>query len=123
MTLQLFGHPFSSYTMKALIALYENETPFDFRILGPDQPENTAELARRWPVARFPLLVDGGTTVFETSAIIEHLTAFHAGAVALIPAENLTVLTAYCADSNRSERCRNPGREHRPHAAVWQTQQ
>jgi len=86
MTLQLFGHPFSSYTMKALIALYENETPFDFRILGPDQPENAAELAQRWPVARFPLLVDGETTVFETSAIIEHLTAFYPGPVSLIPA-------------------------------------
>ena len=87
MSLQLFGHPFSSYTMKALIALYENETPFDFRILDPDHPENTAELARRWPVARFPLLVDGGTTVFETSAIIEHLAAFRAGPVPLIPAD------------------------------------
>jgi glutathione S-transferase len=87
MSLQLFGHPFSSYTMKALIALYENETPFDFRILGPDQPENSAELARRWPIARFPLLVDGETTVFETSAIIEHLAAFHAGSMPLIPAD------------------------------------
>jgi glutathione S-transferase len=87
MSLQLFGHPFSSYTMKALIALYENETSFDFRILDPDHPENAAELARRWPIARFPLLVDGGTTVFETSAIVEHLTAFHAGPVPLIPAD------------------------------------
>ncbi|HXA24502.1 MAG TPA: glutathione S-transferase family protein [Acetobacteraceae bacterium] len=87
MSLQLFGHPFSSYTMKALIALYENATPFDFRILDPDHPENAAELARRWPIARFPLLVDGATTVFETSAIIEHLTVFHAGPVPLIPAD------------------------------------
>ena len=87
MSLQLFGHPFSSYTMKALIALYENGTPFDFRILDADHPENAAELARRWPIARFPLLVDGGTTVFETSAIIEHLAAFYAGPVPLIPAD------------------------------------
>jgi len=87
MSLQLFGHPFSSYTMKALIALYENATPFEFRMLDPDHPENGAELARRWPIARFPLLVDGGTTVFETSAIIEHLTAFHPGPVTLIPAD------------------------------------
>jgi glutathione S-transferase len=87
MSLQLFGHPFSSYTMKALIALYENGTPFDFRILDADHPENGAELARRWPIARFPLLVDGGTTVFETSAIIEHLAAFHPGSVPLIPAD------------------------------------
>jgi glutathione S-transferase len=87
MSLQLFGHPFSSYTMKALIALYENETPFVFRVLDPDHPENVAELARRWPLARFPLLVDGGTTVVETSAIIEHLAAFHAGPVSLIPGD------------------------------------
>jgi glutathione S-transferase len=70
MSLQLFGHPFSSYTRKPLIALYENQTPFKFRMLGPDHPDNGAELARRWPVAKFPLLVDGETTVFETSAII-----------------------------------------------------
>jgi glutathione S-transferase len=87
MSLQLFGHPFSSYTMKALIALYENETPFDFRILDPDHPENGAELVRHWPIAKFPLLVDGATTVFETSAIIEHLAAFHPGPVKLIPAD------------------------------------
>ncbi len=87
MTLHLFGHPFSSYTMKALIALYENDTPFDFRILGPDHPDNAAELARRWPIGKFPVLVDGGTTVVETSAIIEHLAAFHPGPVPLIPAD------------------------------------
>jgi glutathione S-transferase len=87
MSLQLFGHPFSSYTMKALIALYENKTPFDFRILDPDHPENGADLARRWPIGKFPLLVDGDTTVFETSAIIEHLAAFHPGPVPLIPAD------------------------------------
>ena len=85
MTLQLFGHPFSSYTMKALVALYENQTPFTFRILGPDHPGNGAELARRWPIAKFPLLVDGDTSVFETSTIIEHLAAFHPGPVELIP--------------------------------------
>jgi len=87
MTLQLFGHPFSSYTMKALIALYENETPFEFRMLGPQHPENAAELARHWPIAQFPLLVDGPAVVVETSAIIEHLAVFHPGPVPLIPAD------------------------------------
>ncbi|HTI81015.1 MAG TPA: glutathione S-transferase family protein [Acetobacteraceae bacterium] len=87
MSLQLFGHPFSSYTMKALIALYENGTPFEFRMLGPDHPENGAELARRWPLGKFPLLIDGDATVFEASAIIEHLAAFHPGPVKLIPAD------------------------------------
>jgi glutathione S-transferase len=28
MTLKLYAHPFSSYCQKVLIALYENDTPF-----------------------------------------------------------------------------------------------
>ncbi len=38
--IQIFGHPFSSYTWKALIALWEKDVPFEFRILGPDHPDN-----------------------------------------------------------------------------------
>ena len=51
MSLQLFGHPFSSYTWKVLIALWADETRFKFRMLGPDHPENGDELRRRWPLA------------------------------------------------------------------------
>ena len=59
MSLVLYGHPFSSYTQKVLIALYENRTPFEFRSLGPDTPQHSAEWLRRWPLRKFPLLVDG----------------------------------------------------------------
>lgn len=86
MVVQLFGHPFSSYTWKAQIAFYENGTPFEFRMVGPEHPENGAELSRRSPVGKFPLLVDGDAAVFEATAIIEYLEAVHAGPVALIPA-------------------------------------
>ena len=34
-SLTLYGHPFSSYAWKALIALYETQTPFEFRM--PDK--------------------------------------------------------------------------------------
>lgn len=91
--IQLFGHPFSSYMWKALIALYETETPFAFRILDPEHPENGAELARRWPLARFPLLVDDERVVFEASAVIEHLAVFHPGAVRLIPSDAAAAVT------------------------------
>lgn len=57
--IQLFGHPFSSYIWKALMPLHENDIPFEFRGLSPDHPDDGAEFARRWPVAKFPLLVDG----------------------------------------------------------------
>lgn len=37
--LTLYAHPFSSYCQKVLIALYENATPFTFRMLA-DGPSN-----------------------------------------------------------------------------------
>jgi len=97
-SLQLFGHPFSSYTWKALIPLYENATPFIFRMIGPDHPENGAELARLSPMGKFPLLVDGEAAVFEATAIIEYLAAFHPGQVALIPADAAAALTTRMLD-------------------------
>ncbi len=87
MTLQLFGHPFSSYTWKALIPLYENGTPFEFRMLDPGHPENFAEFASFWPIAKFPLLRDGETAIFEATAIIEYLASFHPGPVKLLPGD------------------------------------
>jgi glutathione S-transferase len=85
MTLALYGHRFSSYTQKVLIALHENATPFEFRGLGPDAPEHAAEWLRRWPFAKFPVLVDGDRTVAETSVIVEHLQLHRPGPVRLIP--------------------------------------
>jgi glutathione S-transferase len=92
MPLILYGHPFSSYTQKALIALYENATPFEFRCIGPDTPEHVAEWLKRWPLAKFPLLVDGDRTVAETSIIIEHLQLAHPGPVRLLPADPVAAL-------------------------------
>jgi len=80
MTVELFGHPFSSYTWKALIALYEAGTPFEFRnIAGDEHPENEAAFLAHWPVGKFPLLVDDGMPIMESSIIIEHV------APALVP--------------------------------------
>ena len=85
MVIQLFGHPFSSYTWKAQIAFYENDTPFKFRMIDPDHPENSAELSRRSAVGKFPLLVDADAAVFEATAIIEYLDAVHPGPLKLVP--------------------------------------
>ncbi len=92
MSLALYGHPFSSYTQKVLIALYENGTPFEFRCLGPDTPQHVAEWMRRWPLRKFPLLLDGERNVVETSIIIEYLQLAHPGAVRLLPADPMAAL-------------------------------
>jgi glutathione S-transferase len=92
MSLALYGHPFSSYTQKVLIALYENDTPFELRCIGPDTPQHSAEWLRRWPLHKFPLLVDGERDIVETSIIVEYLQLVHPGPVRLLPADPMGAL-------------------------------
>ncbi|WP_330538431.1 glutathione S-transferase family protein [Aeromonas hydrophila] len=81
--MKLYAHPFSSYSQKVLIALYENATPFDYRNL--EGPAANAELAALWPLKRFPVLLDDGRCILESSTIVAHLQAHHPGPVCLIP--------------------------------------
>ena len=98
MSCELYAHPFSSYCQKVLIALYENDLPFEFRMLGPGHDANAAELARRWPLAKMPMLVDDGRTVVEATIIIEHLGLHHPGPVALIPSDPRAALDVRMLD-------------------------
>lgn len=98
MSLQLFGHPFSSYTQKVLVALHENDTPFSFRCLSPDHPENMREWQARWPMRQFPLLVDGDQAIPESSVIIEHLQLAHPGPVRLLPGDPQAALAVRALD-------------------------
>ncbi len=86
--MELFAHPFSSYCWKVLIPLWENGIPFDYRNVDPAFPENGPELVRHWPLGKFPLLVDRGRPVAESSVIIEYLQLHHPGPVRLIPNDN-----------------------------------
>ena len=83
MSLTLYSHPFSSYCQKVLVALYENDIAFDYRTL--EDPTAMTELKARWPFARFPVLVDDGRTVVESTIIIEHLMLEHGGRVRWLP--------------------------------------
>jgi len=83
MSLTLYSHPFSSYSQKVLIALYENDTPFTYRNL--EEPGASEERQALWPTGKFPVLVDDGRTVVESSIIIEHLDLHHRGPVRFLP--------------------------------------
>jgi glutathione S-transferase len=98
MSLALYGHPFSSYTQKVLIALYENGTPFESRCISPETPEHSAEWLKRWPLRKFPLLVDGERNIAETSIIIEYLQLAHPGPVRLLPADPMGALNVRFLD-------------------------
>lgn len=85
MPLTLYYHPFSSYSWKALIPLYEAGTPFTARSL--EDPQAAGEWMQLWPIGRFPVLVvePAGLTLPEASVIIEYLDSHHPGPQPLLP--------------------------------------
>ena len=101
MSLVLYGHPFSSYTQKVLIALFENDTAHRLLSLDPGDPgqkQHAADWLQRWPLAKFPLLVDGERSVVETSIIIEYLHLAHPGPVRLLPEDPMAALNVRFLD-------------------------
>lgn len=89
MSLKLYMHPLSSYCHKAMIALYENATPFTAVSVNLGDPDERAMLLKLWGVGKFPVLQDDarGEVVPESSIIIDYLDWRHPGATRLIPAD------------------------------------
>lgn len=83
--LALYGHHFSSYTWKVLIALYATRVPFEFRAVDPDHPEHCAVVAKAGPLGKFPVLADGERLIFESTSIIEYLSLHHDPESLLLP--------------------------------------
>jgi glutathione S-transferase len=84
LSLTLYAHPFAAYCWKVLIALYENATPFAYRVI--EDAAGWGELEALWPIKKFPLLRDGETTIVESSVIVEYLMLHHPGNAPMIPA-------------------------------------
>jgi glutathione S-transferase len=83
---------------KALIALYENATPFELKMLGSESPQNFDALKKLWPLGKFPVLDDNDVVVFEATSIIEHLALHHPGLVPLIPVDPRNALDVRTMD-------------------------
>ena len=98
MTLKLFAHPFSSYCQKVLVALYEDGTPFEWRLLSKENAPILDEFARLWPIKRFPVLVDGTHVVREATIIIEYLGLHYPGRVPLVPTDGRAALEVRSMD-------------------------
>jgi glutathione S-transferase len=93
---EFFAHPFSSYCQKALIAFYENDVPFTYRML--EEPGVGAEFESLWPIKRFPILRENDQVVVEATSIIEYLQVRHPGPVRLIPDDPELALEARMLD-------------------------
>lgn len=89
MSLTLYYHPLASYCHKVLIALYENGTPFEKRLIDLSKEDDRAALAALWPPVRFPVLRDHarGRDVPESTIIIEYLDHHFPGHRPLIPTD------------------------------------
>jgi glutathione S-transferase len=87
MALKLYYHPLASACWKVLIALYENGTAFEPVFVDLMKTEERDNLARLWPLAKFPVLQDEerGRVVPETSIIVDYLQQYFPGETVLIP--------------------------------------
>jgi glutathione S-transferase len=93
MTIELYGHPFAAFVWKPLIAAYERQIPFVFRMVDQDHPENLAKMAELSPTSQFPALVDGDNRITQSNAVVEYLDRL-GSADPLIPKDTHTALRA-----------------------------
>ena len=87
MSLTLYFHPLASYCHKALIALYENDTPFKANNVDLSNPGERAALLELWPIGKFPVLRDDARdrTMPESTVIIEYLDRHYPGLTRFLP--------------------------------------
>ena len=90
MSLTLHFHPLSSFCWKALIALYENDTPFTPNMVNLGDEAERGALLKLWPIGKFPVLRDDARrqTVPESSIIIDYLDRYYPGRTQFIPRDD-----------------------------------
>jgi glutathione S-transferase len=89
MSLKLYFHPLSSFSQKVLVAFYENDTPFEPRIVDLASETSLAEFRKIWPIGKFPVPRDEAKdrTIPESSIIIEYLGQHYPGKTRLAAAD------------------------------------
>ena len=89
MSLKLYYHPLASFCWKALIALYENGTPFEPIIV--DLADASSRESFRQGLADRQVSGDprrgAQQTIAEATIVIEYLDAFYPGATRFVPAD------------------------------------
>jgi glutathione S-transferase len=87
MSLRLYFHPLSAFCQKTLVALYENDTPFDGEIVDLMSEEGRADYLKLWPIGKMPVLRDEtrNRMIPESSVIIEYLQRFYPGRTQFVP--------------------------------------
>lgn len=114
MTLSLYFHPLASYCWKALIALYENSTPFEPRLVDLGDPAQRDAFFALAPLGKFPVLQDAktGRVVPESTIIIEYLASHYPGSSQLIPPDPEQALEARLQDRFFDQQIHEPMQKH-----------
>jgi len=64
---------YSSWSLRPWVLLKHLAVPFEERVIPLDQPTTAEEIRKYSPSGRLPLLIDGGTTVWDSLGICEYL--------------------------------------------------
>ena len=68
---------FSTWSLRPWILMKELQIPFTETVIELDQPTTHADIMKHSPSGRVPALVDSGTTIWDSMAIIEYLAEKH----------------------------------------------
>jgi glutathione S-transferase len=84
--MKLYYLPVSTYSQKALLALYEKAVEFERELVYLQDPEARKNYEALYPLGKVPLLmVDGDHMIPESSIIIEYLEGHFSTGTKLIP--------------------------------------
>lgn len=72
-TLVIGNKNYSSWSLRAWLALRAANASFDEELIPLDQPDTAARLAARSPSGRLPVLIDGALVIHESLAICEYV--------------------------------------------------
>ena len=72
-TLVIGNKAYSSWSLRGWLALKQTGLPFEEILIPLDLPESPDQIGRYSPSRRVPVLLEGGSRIWETIAIIEHL--------------------------------------------------
>jgi len=89
MSLTLYYHPLSSFCHKALIALYENDTPCKLHLVDLGKEPSRGDFLKIAPLGKFPVLRDdaNGRVIPESNIVIEYLDQKYPGRTRFIPTD------------------------------------
>ena len=77
MLLVIGNKNYSSWSLRPWLAMKALGIPFEEQRIALDQPGTKQAILQHSPAGRVPVLVDGGTTVWDSLAILEYLAEKH----------------------------------------------